>query len=80
MLQWLNIGIGATVGALLMFGPVYFYGKSVGKADLVAQLQEDRARVVKDGKQVDEKVYASDTATLCHLLGGCSMSNDTKPD
>jgi len=79
MLQWLNIGIGATLGALLMFGPVYFYGKSAGKADLVAQLQEDRARVVKDGKQVDEKVYSADDALLCGLLGGC-LSNNTQPD
>jgi len=79
MLQWLNLGIGAAVGALLMFGPVYFYGKSVGKADLVAQLQEDRARIIKDGKQVDEKVYSADDATLCVVLGGC-LSDTPEPD
>ena len=80
MLLWLNLGIGAAVGALLMFGPVYFYGKSVGKADLVAQLQEDRARIIKDGKQVDERVYTSDDSSLCLLLGGCVMPDAAKPD
>lgn len=80
MLQWLNIGIGAIVGGLLMFGPIYFYGKSVGKADLVTQLQEDRARIIKDGKQVDERVYTSDDSSLCLLLGGCVMPDTAKPD
>lgn len=80
MLQWLNIGIGAIVGSLLMFGPIYFYGKSVGKADLVTQLQEDRARIIKDGKQVDERVYTSDDSSLCLLLGGCVMPDTAKPD
>jgi hypothetical protein len=80
MLNWLNIGIGALVGGLLAFGPVYFYGKSVGKSDLIAQLQEDRARIVKDGKQVDESVYTSDDASLCILLGGCGVPDPPHPD
>lgn len=79
MINWLNLGVGALVGAALSFGPVFFYGKSVGKADLVAQLQEDRAKIVKDGKQVDEKAYSSDDAGLCILLGGC-LSNEAKSD
>lgn len=79
MISWLNLGVGAIVGAALAFGPVFFYGKSVGKTDLVTQLQEDRARIVKDGKQVDEKAYSSDDAGLCSLLGGC-LSNKTKSD
>jgi hypothetical protein len=77
MLSWLNIGIGATLGALLAFGPAFFYGKSVGKADLVVSLQEDRAKIVKDGKQIDESVYSADDSSLCVLLGGC-LSNDAE--
>ncbi len=79
MLNWLNLAVGALAGVLLMFGPVYFYGKSVGKADLVTQLQEDRAEIVKDGKQVDENVYSADDAMLCSLLGGC-LSDAPQPD
>ncbi len=79
MINWLNIGIGLSIGAALAFGPSFFYGKSIGKADLVYQLQEDRAKITKDGKAVDEKVYSADDSALCSLLGGC-LSNDTKPD
>lgn len=79
MISWLNLGVGMFLGLALAFGPAFFYGKSVGKADLVAQLQEDRAKIVKDGKQVDEKAYSSDDAGLCSLLGGC-LSNETKSD
>lgn len=79
MINWLNLGVGVVAGAALAFGPSFFYGKSVGKADLVYQLQEDRAAIVKDGKAVDEKVYSADDAMLCSLLGSC-LSNETKPD
>lgn len=71
MLTYLKLGIGALAGAALMAGPVYFYGKSAGRADVVAQLKDNRISILKDGKKIDENVLASDDAALCGLLGGC---------
>lgn len=79
MINWLNLGVGVVAGAALAFGPAFFYGKSVGKADLVYQLQEDRAAIVKDGRKIDENVFSTDDSGLCVLLGGC-LSNETHLD
>lgn len=79
MINWLNLGAGVVLGAALAFGPAFFYGKSVGKADLVYQLQEDRAAIVKDGRKIDENVFSTDDSGLCMLLGGC-LSNETHLD
>lgn len=80
LLDWIKIGSGVLVGAVFISGPVYFYGKSVGRADLVGELQEDRVNILKDGKKIDEKAYVADDASLCALLGGCELPDDGKPD
>ena len=80
LLDWLKIGSGAVAGAVLAFGPVYFYGKSVGQAEVVSELKDDRIDVLKDGKKIDEEVFNSDDAALCSLLGGCELPDDGKAD
>ena len=71
LLDWVKIGAGGIAGAALIAAPVFFYGKSVGKADIVAKLKDDRIAIIQDGKKIDEDVLASDDAALCGLLGGC---------
>jgi len=78
LLDWAKIGGGVILGMGLAFGPVYFYGKAVGKTELASELQADRVEILKDGKQVDEKAYAADDASLCALLGGCELP-DSEP-
>ena len=79
LFDWIKIGSGVIVGAALISGPVYFYGKSVGKAEVVSELKDDRIDVLKDGKKVDEEVFNSDDAALCAILGGC-LSDNSEPD
>lgn len=71
LFDWLKIGGGIVIGAALMSGPVYFYGKAVGRANVVSEMKDDRITILKDGKKIDEDVLASDDAALCGFLGGC---------
>ena len=49
----------------------YFKGRSDSKAAIMAKLQADRVRILKDGKEITEDVLKLDTDGLCDVLGGC---------
>lgn len=69
--SYLKLGAALIAGIALAYLPFVNYGKSLGRAAIVQELQEDRAKILKDGREVDEKVYTADDAVLCSLLGGC---------
>lgn len=78
LLDWIKIGSGAVVRAALVLGPAYFYGKSVGKAEVVSELKDDRIGVLKDGKKIDAEVFNRDDAPLCSFLAGASCQTTAK--
>lgn len=75
-----KIAIGVVIGVILAYLPFVNYGKSLGRAGLIQELQEDRAKILKDGKQVDETVYSADDSALCSLLGGCGVPDESSSD
>lgn len=79
LFTWWKLVLGVALGVALAYLPFVSYGKSLGRSDLVRELQEDRAKILKNGKEVDETVYTADTAALCLLLGGC-LPNEGQPD
>lgn len=79
-LEWAKLGGAAFVGAALAYLPVVTYGKALGRAQVVQQLQEDRVTILKDGKEIDEEVYTADDVYLCQLLGGCGVSDSPRGD
>ena len=80
LFDWIKVASGVVVGAILAIGPVYFYGKSVGKTEVVSELKDDRIDILKDGKKIDEEVFNSDDAALCAILGGCELPDNGKAD
>ena len=60
----------------LIVGGIYLKGRADGRAKLVAQLEADRVQVYKDGKRIDDEIYAADDPALCVLLGGCGLPDE----
>lgn len=77
MLTWLKIGVGALAGAFIAFTSGYFIGQSAGKQSVRDELKDSRITILKDGKQIDEKVLGADDTGLCNLLGGCVVPDGT---
>lgn len=79
LFTWWKLAAGIAVGIALAYLPFVNYGKSLGRAGLVQELQEDRAKILKNGREVDETAYTADDAALCGLLGGC-LPDNSQPD
>ncbi|MGE0845934.1 MAG: hypothetical protein AB7L41_06670 [Flavobacteriaceae bacterium] len=67
------------LAAGLTLGGAYLKGRHDGRAAVLAALQSDRVRILKDGKEIDEKVLGADDSALCGLLGGC-LPDDREAD
>jgi hypothetical protein len=74
LLDWLKIGAGAALGALVASGPAYLYGKHAGRQQAaVARLEADvDAYVKREG--IDHEVDGMDRYRICLDLGG--LPND----
>lgn len=74
MFDWLKIGAGAALGALVASGPAYLYGKHDGRQQAaVARLEADvDAYVKREG--IDHEVDGMDRYRICLDLGG--LPND----
>jgi hypothetical protein len=70
MVDWLKIGAGAALGAVVASGPAYVYGKREGRqAERVAQLEADVNAFVKR-KGIDDEVDGMDRYRICIDLRG----------
>lgn len=49
----------------------HYKAYSAGKQSVLAQLQNDRITVLKDGKEIDDSVLAADDDALFCLLVNC---------
>lgn len=74
MRLYIYIGLAVALLAALALG--YGNAYTSGKQSVVTKLQEDKIQILKDGKDVDENVLASDDDSLICLLVDCK----TKPN
>lgn len=65
------IFLALAIAVLSGLGYSHLKAYSYGKQVVLAKLQEDRIKILKDGKEIDAKVLASDDDALCAMLGGC---------
>lgn len=68
-LDWAKIGGGVAIGAALAFGPVYFYGKSIGRQDAAVEALEKSVTDLRKRNTIDEVISNSDATVLCGDLG-----------
>lgn len=70
LLDGLKFGAGAIVGAVLVSGPAYFYGKHEGRQQAaIARLEADvNARIEREG--IDHEVDGMERYRVCLDLGG----------
>lgn len=71
----LYLYIGAIVAGLLVMG---YVGRTIyvaGQNSIVTKLKDSRITLLKDGKEIDEKVLSADDSELCAFLGGCVQSD-----
>ena len=73
--KWVATPLVKGGGALLLAGAViggtYQLGRHSEKVALAAKLADGRITILKDGKEIDEKVLSGDDDYLCSILGGC---------
>lgn len=69
MFDWLKIGAGAALGALVASGPAYLYGSHNGRQQAAVAALETSVKVLRERNQIDDAISAADAATLCADLG-----------
>ena len=70
LLKFWQIGVGAALGAMLAFGPVYFYGKHAERADAKMATAIETAKSFKERAEINDKIETLDAIALCLELGG----------
>jgi hypothetical protein len=69
LLDGLKIGAGAVLGAALIVGPAYLYGKNAGKAEAAVAALEHSVKALRERSATDDEISRSDLAGLCRHLG-----------
>ena len=68
--NWLQIGAGAALGALLAAGPVYLYGVSHGRQQAAVSAIRETAEAFQERANTNEAINSLDPVALCIELGG----------
>ena len=69
----LKLALGALAASGVAFLAGYGFGYSGCRSDVYADLQANRVKILKDGKNIDAKALAADDPGLCALcLAGAS--------
>lgn len=69
LFDWIKVGAGAALGALVAAGPVYFYGKHEGRQQAAVSALETSVQVLRERNEIDETVSAADAGRLCWDFG-----------
>jgi len=77
LLDYLKLGAGAVVGALLTVLPSYYYGKHEGRQEATVAALEASVKAVNSRSRVNEDISASDAAALC---GDFGLSDDDRDE
>lgn len=72
----LGRALAGIVALLVVAGGIYLVGHHEGRLSVLDGLKDQRITILKDGKQIDEKVLGADDSALCSLLGGCELPDD----
>lgn len=48
-----------------------------GREAVMRKLQDDRITILQDGRKIDERVLRADDFSLCNMLGGCGVPDDS---
>lgn len=67
----LYVYIAIALGSIGILGFSHYKAYTLGKDVVLNKLKDDRIRILKDGKEIDEQVLSADDDALCILLGGC---------
>ena len=70
MLTWVKFGTGALLGALVVSGPVYLYGKSHGRQEAAVAALESTLKAISTREDIDHEVDRADLIDICVELGG----------
>jgi hypothetical protein len=73
LLDWLKIGAGAALGALVASGPIYLLGTHNGRQQAAVSALESSVKALHQRDKIDDEISAADAAHLCGDLG---LSND----
>lgn len=69
LLDGLKLVGAAILGAALIAGPVYLYGKSAGKTEAAVAALETSVKALRERSATDDEISRSDLAGLCRHLG-----------
>ena len=69
LLDYLKIGVGAALGALVVAGPLYIYGKYQGRQQAAVAALEASVKALRERDRIDDEISAADVARLCADLG-----------
>lgn len=59
------------VGFVAIQGYALNYAYQSGKQSVLSKLQDDRIRILEDGKEIDSRVLSADDSSLICLLTDC---------
>lgn len=71
MFKYVHYAVGGLIVLPFAFGAGYVVGVKQHKAAIESKMKDDRIEILKDGKNIDEKVMEADDVGLCAVLGGC---------
>lgn len=69
MLNYLNLGVGGVLGALVVTVPVYLYGKAEGRRQVAIEALEVTVEVLTKRREINNEINSADATDLCSYLG-----------
>jgi hypothetical protein len=70
LLDWVKIGAGVALGALVASGPLYLYGRHEGRQQAAVEAVKLAKKAYEDRNDENASVEALDPGALCVELGG----------
>lgn len=74
------IAISVVVLPLVFFGLVKMWQSDIQektRLEVGKELQDKRIETINKGREIDDKIFNSDDADLCAILGGCKLPDNS---
>lgn len=69
MFNWLQIGAGAALGALVVLAPAYLYGKREGRQEAAVSALEATVKALHDRDEINAAISTAGAVDLCRDFG-----------
>jgi len=69
LLDWIKIGAGAALGALIASGPLYLYGVHNGRQQAAVAALEASVKALRERNDIDAAISTADAVDLCRDIG-----------